>query len=651
MLVLILVLAAANQTADSISSHPSTTQGAKKDASHVDSYGIPLPGGAISRLGDARFRHGGRIHKLSFSPDGKKVASAGFDRYVSVWEVSTGRELVRLPRFTSHRNTITFSPDGSRLLVGTQKDGLALWNPATGKKLLELKGHEGWVHTVQFSPDGALCASGGSDNAVIIWNVETGAIFRRLPVHSGQVLSLAFSPNGRNIISGGVDRQLRLWEVKTGRYLRSFLGHTHRVTSVAFFPDGKKLASASGDFTYPAGTDGNSYLSGFGSGMIRLWDLKTGKETRSFKAPGRLKTQVRVSPDGRTLLYGSDAVHLWDISKREEALVLNAFGGEPWAVAFSPDGRTIARSASAISLWDLDKEREIISHGGHAYSVMALAFHPSKNTIITGGSDGTLREWNTRSGKQLQIIRDHKGGVTCLYISRDGRYVVSADDKAQLFTRKTDNFEDVDRRLNTIGPVYSLGFSADGNRVAIARYGGPLVVTLRNERRDTVQFEKGNSLVVSVGISANGKLLVAGSEDRTISIWDTGSKKEILKLPETRQPAVAVELSPKKKILASWHAPPHMSSYALGIVRLWDLSTGQKLREFVGRGLSFSPDGRYLATGGNALLVIDIASGQVVFKREGPKGRVINVAFSAEGNLLATGNEDGTVLVWEFPIR
>ena len=115
-------------------------------------------------------------------------------------------------------NSVAFSPDGRLLASGGFDKTVRLWDPATGERRRTLTGHAGTVYGVAFSPDGRLLASGGGDKTVRLWDPATGEHRRTLTGHAGAVLGVAFSPDGRLLASGNNDKTVRLWDLTpTGR--------------------------------------------------------------------------------------------------------------------------------------------------------------------------------------------------------------------------------------------------------------------------------------------------------------------------------------------------------------------------------------------------------------------------------------------------
>ena len=144
--------------------------------------------------------------------------------------------------------------------------------------------------------------------------------------HTDDVISVAFHPNRRILASGGRDYTIKLWEVDTGRELRTFKGHTGSVRSVAFQSDGRLLASGSED------------------GTIRIWEVETGRQARTITGNNGGITASAFSPDGRLLVGGSEKgmIGVWEVDTGRQVRILMGHDFQVTAVAFQPDGRLLA---------------------------------------------------------------------------------------------------------------------------------------------------------------------------------------------------------------------------------------------------------------------------------------------------------------------
>jgi predicted Ser/Thr protein kinase len=198
------------------------------------------------------YGHTGPVSSVAFSPDGKRLASASWDRTVKVWDVGTGQETLTLRGHPGEVYCVAFSPDGKRLASGggdpvnPRKPGeVKVWDAVSGQEALTLKGHTGFVYSVAFSRDGQRLASGGLDWTLKVWDAVSGQEALTLKGHTGGVWSVAFSPDGQRLASASQDRTLKVWDAVTGQEALNLKGYTGPVYSVAFSPDGKRLASAS----------------------------------------------------------------------------------------------------------------------------------------------------------------------------------------------------------------------------------------------------------------------------------------------------------------------------------------------------------------------------------------------------------------------
>jgi Tol biopolymer transport system component len=246
-------------------------------------------------------RHTNRVTSVSFSPNGKTLATASWDKTVKLWSLE-GKELSTLKGHTDLVNSVSFSPDGKTLATASADKTVKLWS-LEGKELSTLKGHTDSVNSVSFSPDGKTIATASADKTVKLWSVE-GRELSTLKGHTERVNSVSFSPDGKTIATASWDKTVKLWSVE-GRELSTLKGHTDAVNSVSFSPDGKTIATASDDKT------------------VKLWSVE-GKELSTLKGRTDAVYSVSFSPDGKTLASASsdDTVILWNLAdlKRDKLM-------------------------------------------------------------------------------------------------------------------------------------------------------------------------------------------------------------------------------------------------------------------------------------------------------------------------------------------
>ncbi len=203
--------------------------------------------------------HGDRISGVAFAPDGKRVASAGYnDHTVRIWDVQARTQLQSIPTGSLGATAIAFSPDGATL-AGAVGDGTVyIWNAQTGSVVQTLKAHKYAAFAVAYSPDGKTLASGSADNTVILWNPQTGTPQQTLTGHTNFVFGVRFSADGKLLATGSSDRTVKLWDAHTGALLNT-LSAPENIQAVDFTPDSQTVIGAGG------------------GGNLRAWDVLSGQ--------------------------------------------------------------------------------------------------------------------------------------------------------------------------------------------------------------------------------------------------------------------------------------------------------------------------------------------------------------------------------------
>jgi len=312
--------------------------------------------------------HTGAVYSVTFSPDGRILASDSADDTVRLWRVSDSTLLCIL----EGQESPTFSPDGRVLATVALSDGrVQLWQVPDGALLRTL---ETYADGVIFSPEGHILATWQSDR-IYLWRVSDGALLSTLesdvPGNRDMVIDLAFSSDGQFLATASDDKAVRLWQVSDGRMLATLTGHADHVWQVAFSPDGRYLASSS--------VDG-----------VRLWRVPDGSPLLTLVG----QMDAAFSPDGQFLATRSSdyIVQVWRVS---DGALLHTMQTPSWSdrYAFSPDGTVLASAGPegysrilTIGLWRiadgaLARTLEWVS----VDYVRAIAFSPDAQTLAVGG--------------------------------------------------------------------------------------------------------------------------------------------------------------------------------------------------------------------------------------------------------------------------
>ncbi len=625
----------------------------------TDTYGDPLPPGAIARMGTIRFRHDGDALSVAYSPDGKMIASGERnDGPVILWDAATGKELRRLDEEPGVRGRFAFSPDGKQLAWAKWGSWVGIWDVATGKQVRRLKAESGGAGgCVAYSADGKTLAT-SPGQAVVLFDARTGTERRRLEGHPDQMIaSIAFSPDGKILAAGGWNKTIVLWDTTTAKILHRLAEHEQQVPGLAFSADGKTLASASHDRTarlwdVETGREqrrfvhqhkynddaiqtvhfvpGHPWLITGGSRFIRVWDLPTGKEVRHF--PGHFcqcDCPVSLSPDGTKVATREHPgqIVLWELATGKRLFTPGGHQGFIVSVAFSPDGRTLATGSGdkTLRLWDAVSGKEM--HRSTLTYNTRIAFVPD-GKLLAAGSDGLIRIWDAATFKELHRFPTHKDGLGHVVFAADGKTCITSGVNRQ-------------------------SFAADG-KTLIESTSDKLIRRWRVETGEEIgQFEGLSKAAGVLALSPDGSRLVSVNDDKPVRLWGVASGKEIRQFRGHKGWLACVAFSPDGKTIAAGGRGK--------VIHLWDAATGEEVRQLTGHedftgggensihAVRFSPDGRTLASAAydRTIRLWEVATWQERHRFHGHRQPVWTLDFSRDGRRLASAGMDATVLVWD----
>ncbi len=528
--------------------------------------------------------HKRRIEWVDFSPDGRFLASGDDDgKEIRLWSLATGETVQRFP-CKSLCGRAAFSPDG-RWLAFEYENTLKMWEIETGQERAIPTGYLGYRNFVEFSDDGQLIASSSfTSGTVRVWRVSDGAELFTIKEPAFGPVNLSIG--GSLLASATPDGVIKLWRLPEGSLVRTISAHrkAQLPPNVLFSPQGDLLASSSG-------------------GTIKLWS----PEGRFL---GRLNWQAGMplvfSPDGKYLASGGATLKLWQIS--DKSLKLNLGGVHVlrtiWegieSLAFSPDGTLLATSfsypAEGVKLWQMPEGRLV---GMLPTSGYALAFSPD-GQLLAVAETKAITLWRVKDGKRVRSLSCSFSIINrSLAFSPDGTLLAAVcADRLEVW-KVSDGSKLFVPWIQWIRGT-GIAFSPDSELLAVNGDGVMLYNARDGKEVRTLLRNRYCSAGCAVAFSSDGQLVAASIEydygSYGIKIWKVSDGQEVRSYQaESRYLNKAVAFVPSKKVLAIAEG---------STIKLWDLESDEWVGSFQGhtsenRALAISPDGKYLASGGD----------------------------------------------------
>jgi WD40 repeat protein len=547
-----------------------------------------------------------------------------------------------LSRKESQTTATAVSPDGRMLVTGHSTGEMVFWNLAANRELRRLRAYDGPVGHLSFSPDGRFLASAsiilGAPNRVTLWNPGTGLRLASLPRVAGYINYLTFASGGNVLLLVVHDlnhdlskNKLVFWDLAHGR--------ERPRPGAASIACSRMTCSPKGGWLATSATSGN----------VTLRDASTGAARKALSRSFPWIGELAACPDGRTLAVAElTAVTLWDIETDRE--LGSVAVTSPGPLTFSPDGNHLAVLAESFKTIVLIKsvrtDPQQVALKGASGKLLHVAFSPDGRKLAGGGIGRMATVWDAITGQTLAEFPREKRDVGCLIFAPGGESLIVPSELGPIRAwqcRK--RCEPVEQLRGHNAEVWGLAYAPDGSTLISSGDDHSIKLWGARDGRLRATLKGHTALVASLAIRADGKLLASAGFEGAVRTWDLPSGTPRAVLLGHTDSVRAVAFSSDRRLVASAGSDKS--------IRVWDVNHREPILVLEGhtdnvRSLAFDPTGALLVSASNDGTIRGIKV------REGGKSFLLPcrehnsaVVFSPDGSLLASGDDEGKLTLWD----
>ncbi|MGE3806118.1 MAG: WD40 repeat domain-containing protein, partial [Gemmataceae bacterium] len=571
--------------------------------------------GVIAIMGEQRQRHWGGVNDVVFSPSGNLLLSAGgADRLIRLWDPATMRPAgPPLAGHSSYVRSLAMRSDGD-VLASAGNDGVRLWRrrgTSFDGTPVSLSGYRGTVSVLAWRPDGSLLALGGSSSDVWLWDLSDG--YFMLPEHSRYVSSLSFSPSGKWLCTVDGNGRLALWELGKMQATRRRTLRLDTLRMARFLTD-------------------ELIVGGTGDGEVKLWSFSDNEITPvdTVERPSSIVALAAGKNSRNFVTSESDgSLCLWDTASRQLRILSKEQGPlQPFGSLAVTTGLIAAASRDGtVSLFTVNggkMSERFPLRGSHRGRVVALSASPRGRLLASAGfHDAAVRFWDLEAPARRSLSRlkiEPPAFLHALAFSPDGSTLAAAGYDHLVHLWSIDGAEARAREplRGHTRPISGLAFSPRGNVLASIGDDGALWVWSNPPRRTQVPLSNQDRFV-GISFNATGEILAVARESGSIVLFDIvngeAKRKSEFTIPGGAQ-IRAITFAPIEfDIKTERTRAALVVGNDSGHVNIWDVSATRP------------KEGQYL---------------------DGHRQPITALAFNPTGDLLASADEEGKVIVWQF---
>ena len=587
------------------------------------------------------FETGHKIESVTFSPDGKHLATSGWNGQTTIWDASNGNNLHRIKHDALYVYASSFSPDGRILATATssKEAQIQLWDVATGEPIgAPLRGHTDAVCSLQFSPSGRSLASASFDQDVRLWDLtdvfepQESQVFKG---HNWWVWDVAFSPDEKQLATASQDGTAVVWDLETFERSPAFDGHEGPVYAITFLPGGKQVASAGYDrriliwspadlqpvdyemliageqppppkYTQLQGhtaavrsiaavlSEGKVLLASAGhDNVVNLWDAEQMSLLTTLRGHGSWVRDCDFSPDGKWILSGgydnNSSAKLWSIEGYEETRVLRgrvlrSHTDAILSCSFSTDGEQIVTASRdrTAKIWDADTGSELKTlTEGHEFLASHAELFANGTRLLTCALDNTTRIWNVAAGVELRLLRG-TGLFAASTASHDGQFILtgSRGHLAKLWdSRSGELLAELDGHDGSTS-ITAVAFSPDDQVLFTGDALGVGILWDRTTAKPIQRLGSHTDAITKAVFLPNGRRLLTSSRDQTVAQWDLSGIQEASPAIKEDKAKILRHDAAVISLSISGDGRRALTATQAGHVRLWSVTQAKELRRW-----------------------------------------------------------------------